>query len=95
MFCTQNILYNASSMGFYEVISNIHEKTIVINFMSFVKEPSHVALHKSCMYTTCVIGKALGRGHYENKGLVCQAKLSAALILVAPSLEALPHITTF
>jgi hypothetical protein len=82
-------------MGFYEVISNIHEKTIVINFMSFVKEPLHVALHKACMYTTCVVGKALGRGHYENKGPVCQAKLGAALILVAPSPEALPRITTF
>jgi hypothetical protein len=46
-------------MGFYEVISNIHEKTIVISFMSFVKEPLHVALHKACMYTTCVVGKAL------------------------------------
>ncbi len=82
-------------MGFYEVISNIHEKTIVINFMSFVKAPSHL-LHKACMYTTCVVGKALGRGCYENKGsCVPGKKLSAALILVAPSPEALPHITTF
>jgi hypothetical protein len=51
-------------------------KTIAINFMSFVKEPSNVALHKACMYTMCVVGKALGRGHYENKGRVCKAKLS-------------------
>lgn len=52
-------------------------KTIAINFMSFVKEPSHVALRKARMYTMCVVGKALGREHYENKG--------RALILVVPS----------
>jgi len=45
--------------------------------MSFVKEPSHVALRKARMYTMCVVGKALGREHYENKG--------RALILVVPS----------